>query len=86
VQLLLKIVYWTVASVYLMMLLMFAFGVRAYTPGVISWVCVAVLYLVGASVLFIRSTSVLRRCAAIALLALAPLATLMWAVLHLPIL
>jgi hypothetical protein len=86
VQVILKILYWTVASVYLLILLTFAFGIRPYTPGDILWVCLAVLYLVGSSVLLIRSTSVLRRCAAIALLVLAPVAILTWAVFHLPIL
>jgi hypothetical protein len=86
VQVILKIVYWTVASVYLLMLLTFAFGIRAYALGDILWVCLAVLYLVGSSLLFIPSTSVLRRCAAIALLVLAPVAILTWAVFHLPIL
>jgi hypothetical protein len=81
----LKIVYWIVASLYLLMLLMFAFSINVYTLGVALWVCLAALNLAGATVLFIRSTSVLRRCTAIALLVLAPVAVLMWAVLHLPI-
>ena len=85
-QVILKIVYWTVASVYVLVLLTFAFGIRAYALSDILWVCLAVLYLVGSSLLFIRSTSVLRRCAAIALLVLAPVAVLMLAVFHLPIL
>jgi hypothetical protein len=86
VQVILKMVYWTVASVYLLMLLTFAFGIGAYTLGDILWVCFAVLYLVGSSLLFIRSASVQRRCGAIALLVLAPVAILTWAAFHLPIL
>jgi hypothetical protein len=86
VQMILKIVYWTVASVDLSMLLTFAFSIRAYTLGDILFICLAVIYLVGSSALFIRSTSVLRRCAAIALLVLAPVTMVTWAVFHLPIL
>jgi hypothetical protein len=82
----LKIVYWTVATVYLLMLVAFAFAIEAHTLGDILWVGLAALYLAASSVLFLRSTSVPRRCAAIAMLVLAPVALLTWSVLHLPIL
>ncbi len=87
-KVILKIVYWTAASGYLLILLGVASGTKVYTLPDILWVCLlfgsALLYLVGSSVLFIRSKSALWRCAAIALVVLGPAALLVWALFNMP--
>lgn len=87
-QIILKIVYWTAASGYLLLLLLFASGTRAYTfedfLKVGLFVGLPLLYLVGSSIFFVRSNSIPRRCAAIALVILAPVAVLAWALFNLP--
>jgi hypothetical protein len=86
-QMILKIVYWTAVAGYLLVLLGVASGIKIYSKRDILLTCLvfglALLYLGGSSVLFVRSNSVLWRCVALALVVLAPLAVI-WISLRVP--
>jgi hypothetical protein len=83
----LKIVYWTAVAGYLLVLLGVASGIKIHGQRDILVACLvfglALLYLGGSSVLFLRSSSVLWRCTALALVVLAPL-TVIWIALRVP--
>jgi hypothetical protein len=87
VRILLKIVYWTALAGDLLLLLGVASGVKIHGLRDVLLTCLffglALLYLGGSSVLFIRSNSALWRGAALALLLLAPL-TVIWMALRVP--
>jgi len=84
-MILLKIFYWMAIAIDLLFILGVAAGCKIYGPEDFLKVGLIVglpsLYLVGSSVLFIRSVSVLWRCGALALVVLAPVAVV-WYILY----
>lgn len=83
----LKIVYWTAVVCYLLLLLGVASSIKVHSVKDIVWTCLifglALLYLGGLSVLFVRSNSARWRCAALVLVLLGPLAVI-WIALRVP--
>jgi hypothetical protein len=89
-QLFLKIVYWTVAAGDILLILLFASGITVYDFDdflrACAYIGLPVLYLIGSSMLFIRGNSNLKRCLAIFLVLLMPVAAIGYTLSHLPIL
>ena len=87
-KLILKIVFWTGVSVDLLLLLAVGSGFKIYSLRDTLWDCLVLslplVYLVGSSVLFVRSKLVAWRWAALGLVVIAPAAVVWVVVANLP--